>query len=130
MTENEKKLHDSLNKEASAQRDYFEKDARQTQIKLSFFQEFQKLESLQKKANTLLSERQISVTVQNTDFFNRTEIDSWATEIVDIMEKINHDSKYLSDFYKKQSSFIGDEITYNQFEELRDIVRGFIKNPE
>lgn len=130
MTEDEKKLYNKLNKEAADQRDYFEKDARKTQIKLSFFQEFEELQSLQKKANTLLSKRQMSVSGQNVEFFNRIEIASWATEVVDIMGKINHDSEYLSDFNKIQSSFTGDEVTYNKFEELRRIVREFINNPE
>lgn len=130
MTEDEKKLYNSLNKEAAAQRDYFEKDARKTQIKLSFFQEFEELQSLQKKANTLLSKRQISVSGVNVEFFNRIEIDSWATDVVDIIGKINHDSEYLSDFNEIQSSFTGDEVTYNKFEELRRIVREFINNPE
>lgn len=130
MTENEKKLYDSLNKEAAAQKDYFEKDARRTQIKLSFFQEFQKLQSLQQKANDLLPERQISVTSGKAEFFNRSEIDTWTKNVVEVMTKINPDSKYLSDFCEKQSNLIGNEVTYTQFEELRDIARFFIENPE
>ena len=106
MAENENKQLDSLSEE-------------KTELRL-----------LQKKANILLSKREVSVTSVNTVFFNRSEIDTWTKDVVKVMTKINPDSDYLSDFCKKQSNLIGHEVAYTQFEELRDIVRSFVENPE
>ena len=117
---NEEKLYKSLAEEAQLQQEDINKDAKRTQMRLSYFSEYKQVNKINSLYNEIIKEKQI-FSPKNGHHINNSHIKQWLDEIKKLSE-IEEDkeiSNYLNDFERNiRNTLIDNSISSGSFEEM------------